>query len=219
MEKVAILSHTDNNRRWTGGLHGARDILEYMPIIHLRRTWDAFLITTVVLGSAFIWMTRATPGGTVVAPPAAAATLPAPFTNHPAPDFTLTTIDGTRVRLSDLRGQVVLINIWATWCPPCRAEMPAIQAAYERFHSRGFTVLAVNQQEDATTIQAYLRENGLTFPALLDGAAEVGVAYQARALPSSFFVDRRGIIRAIYRGPMSRGVIDGTIEHLVAETP
>lgn len=97
--------------------------------------------------------------------------------------------------------------------------MPAIQQAYERFHAQGFTVLAVNQQEDGATVVQYMHDQRLTFPVLLDSDARVGATYQVRVLPSSFFVDRRGIIRAVYRGPMSRGMIEGAVEQLVAENP
>ncbi len=185
-----------------------------------RRMWDLLLVATLLAGSAFIWATRVVPGAPATAPaPEPAATQPAPLVGHPAPEFTLSAIDGSQVALDDLRGQVVLINLWATWCPPCRAEMPAIQQAYERFRDQGFVVLAVNQQEDAARVVAYMNEQRLTFPALLDSDALVGAAYQVRVLPSSFFLDRRGVIRAVYRGPMSRGMIEGTIEQLIAETP
>lgn len=191
-----------------------------MSVTFSRNIWDLALVATLLLGSAFIWMTRATSGAVampLVSEPTAAQ--PAPLVGHPAPEFALTAIDGSQIALSDLRGQVVLINFWATWCPPCRAEMPAIQQAYERFRDQGFTVLAVNQQEDSATVVQYMHDQRLTFPALLDSDTRVSVAYQARALPSSFFVDRRGIIRAVYRGPMSRGMIEGTVEQLVAENP
>ncbi len=189
-------------------------------MISSRTIWDLALVATLLIGSIFIWMTRATPGAvaTPVVPEPAAAQ-PAPLVGHPAPEFTLTAVDGAQVSLSDLRGQVVLINLWATWCPPCRAEMPAIQQAYERFRDQGFIVLAVNQQEESAVILKYMNDQRLTFPALLDSDARVSAAYQARVLPSSFFIDRRGIIRAVYRGPMSRGMIEGTIEQLVAEAP
>lgn len=185
-----------------------------------RRVWDLLLIATLLTGSVFIWTTRVAPGAPATAPaPEPAAMQPAPRVGHPAPGFTLSAIDGSQVALDDLRGQVVLINLWATWCPPCRAEMPAIQQAYERFRDQGFVVLAVNQQEDAASVAAYMTGQRLTFPALLDSDARVSAAYQVRVLPSSFFIDRRGIVRAVYRGPMSRGMIEGTIEQLIAEMP
>jgi len=114
---------------------------------------------------------------------------------------------------------VVLINVWATWCPPCRAEMPAIQQAYAEYHERGFTVLAVNQREDASAITPFLEQHGLTFPIMLDSDGQASAAYHTSALPSSFFVDRRGVIRTVYHGPMPPSVINGTIEQLLQERP
>ena len=99
--------------------------------------------------------------------PAPADATPAPLPDRPAPDFTLPTLDGTTVTLSELKGQVALINVWATWCPPCRAEMPTIQATYEQYREQGFTVLAVDLQEDPRTVAGFMREFKLTFPALL----------------------------------------------------
>ena len=182
-----------------------------------RSKWNLLLAGVLLTGSLFIAATRVRPPHTDTVPVVAdsAATDPAPITDHPAPGFTLPSLDETNIRLSDLKGQVALINIWATWCPPCRAEMPTIQAAYEQYHDQGFTVLAVNLQEDPRTIAAFLREYKLTFPALLDLDGQVSRTYQAYSLPSSFFVDRKGIIRAVYRGPMPRSVIAGTVEQLL----
>jgi cytochrome c biogenesis protein CcmG/thiol:disulfide interchange protein DsbE len=183
------------------------------------RQWNMVFAGVLLVGSAFIATTRVGPSGGAAAPPApvSADTAPAPLPDRPAPDFTLPTLDGTTVTLSKLKGQVALINIWATWCPPCRAEMPTIQATYEQYREQGFTVLAVDLQEDPRTVAGFMREFKLTFPALLDTDGAVSQAYQAYALPSSFFVDRKGIIRAVYHGPMPRGVIAGTIEQLLQE--
>lgn len=188
-------------------------------IILDRRRWNLLFASALLFGSLFIVATRVRPQASVPAPVANAnvATTPAPLANHPAPDFTLTTYDGATITLSKLKGQVALINVWATWCPPCRAEMPAIQATYEQYHGQGFTVLAVNLQEDPRVVAAFMRQYGLTFPALLDLDGAVSTAYQARVLPSSFFVDKKGVIRAVYRGPMPRSVIGGTVEQLLSE--
>jgi cytochrome c biogenesis protein CcmG/thiol:disulfide interchange protein DsbE len=185
------------------------------------RHWNMLIAVVALSGSLFIATTR-------VRPEAPAATVrsrdavepsPAPRENHPAPDFTLADLSDTPVRLSDLRGQVVLVNVWATWCPPCRAEMPMIQAAYDRYRTQGFTVLAVNLREDARTVAAYMEQGGLTFPALLDRDGAVSNAYQSQVLPSSFFIDRAGVVRAVYRGPMARSVVAGTVEQLLSEEP
>lgn len=143
-----------------------------------------------VAGALFIAATRVRPQEVAVLPGARAtvATTPAPVVNHPAPDFTLRDPSGAPVQLAELRGQVVLINVWATWCPPCRAEMPAIQTVYEQYRGEGFTVLAVNIREDGATVSDFMAQNGLTFPALLDSDGAVSNRYQARVYPSSYFV-------------------------------
>jgi cytochrome c biogenesis protein CcmG/thiol:disulfide interchange protein DsbE len=183
-----------------------------------RTSWNVAFLLTLVLGVVLIGATRVRPeAGAVAPPPPPAEAAPAPEIGRLAPDFTLETPGGEVVSLAELRGQVVLINIWATWCPPCRAEMPTIQAVYERYGPEGFAVAAVNMNEGPEVVAAYLRDHGLSFPVPLDRDGQVSFAYRANALPSSFFVDRRGVIRAIYRGPMSRGVITGTVERLLAE--
>lgn len=184
-----------------------------------RRSYDALLLMVLVGGLLFIVATRVQPASAPPPPPAAVdpAAQPAPLPGHPAPDFTLVSLAGEPVTLSELRGQVVLVNIWATWCPPCRAEMPAIQAVYDQYAEQGFTVLAVNVREEPQTVAAYMQSAGLTFPALLDSDATVSNSYRANVLPSSFFVDRAGVVRAVYRGPMARSVISGTAEQLLAE--
>lgn len=191
-----------------------------MPALRPRQ-WNIVLITVLVAGSLFIAATRVQPSSGAIPLAAQTDTLadPAPLPDHPAPDLALPQLDGTQRALRDLRGQVVLINIWATWCPPCRAEMPAIQQAYAEYRDRGFVVLAVNQREDATAITPFLEQHGLTFPILLDSDGQASATYQASALPSSFFVDRRGVIRTIYHGPLPPSVINGTIEQLLQERP
>jgi peroxiredoxin len=121
-----------------------------------------------------------------------------------APDFSASTLDGGSTSLSSYRGQVVLLNFWATWCPPCRTEMPDMQAFYQEYQAQGVIVLAVNVQEDGGTVNNLRNEYGLTFPILLDGSGQVKDAYNARALPKTYFIDRGGVIRQIQIGDMSR---------------
>ena len=184
-----------------------------------RNQWNLLFAGMLLFGTLFIGATRVGPLQNATAPPAPASadTTPAPQADHPAPDFTLMRLDGTPVILSKLKGQVVLINIWATWCPPCRAEMPTIETAYEQYRDQGFTVLAVNLEEDPGSVATFMQEYKLTFPALLDLDGQVSRTYQAFSLPSSFFVDKKGVIRAVYRGPMPRSVIAGTVEQLLQE--
>lgn len=188
-------------------------------LTRLHNQSNSLLVGVLVAGSLFIGATRVRSPqlGSTPTTRAVSATLAAPLPDHPAPNFTLASLDGSAVTLSELKGSVTLINIWATWCPPCRAEMPVIQATYERYRDQGFTVLAVDLQEDPATVDAYMRRYGLTFPALLDRDGKVSVTYRSSALPSSYFVDRKGVIRAVYRGPMPRSVLAGTVEQLLAE--
>ena len=181
--------------------------------------WNLLFAGMLLFGTLFIAATRVVPFQSAAAPPAPASadTTPAPQADHPAPDFTLMRLDGTPITLSKLKGQVALINIWATWCPPCRAEMPTSETAYEQYRDQGFTVLAVNLQEDPRSVAAFMQEYKLTFPALLDLDGQVSRTYQAFSLPSSFFVDKKGVIRAVYHGPMPRSVIAGTVEQLLQE--
>ncbi len=114
-----------------------------------------------------------------------------------APDFALHSLDGTLVRLSDLRGQVVVVNLWATWCAPCRIEMPSIENLWRRFRSEGLTVLAVSLDKGADqAVRAFVQEKGLSFPVLMDPQQEVEAMYQTRTIPTTFVIDKQGLVAA-----------------------
>lgn len=123
----------------------------------------------------------------------------------PAPDFSLKTIDGKEIKLSDLRGKTVLINLWATWCPPCRYEMPGIQMAYEKYKDKGLVVLGIDftVQDNLKDVKAFVKELKLTFPILLDETGDVSAGlYGMRGLPTSYFIDTQGILQRIQIGAM-----------------
>jgi thiol-disulfide isomerase/thioredoxin len=131
-----------------------------------------------------------------------------------APGFTLPAVAGPSVALQAFRGKVVLLNFWATWCGPCRREMPAIERLHRAYRDRGLAVLAVDFRESKEQVKAFSQELGLTFPALLDANGEVTFSYGARALPVTFLVGRDGKIlwKAIGRrewdGPAGRAYFD-----------
>lgn len=113
-----------------------------------------------------------------------------------APNFQLRDLNGRFVALSDLRGKVVLLNFWATWCGPCRVEMPAMEELYRTFERKDFEILAVSTDaQGASVTRPFQQENHLTFPILHDADYRVGLTYGARSLPMTFMVDRQGIIR------------------------
>ncbi len=120
-----------------------------------------------------------------------------PEVGYLAPDFTLPSLDGKTVRLSDFRGKKgVFINFWATWCPPCRLEMPTMEKAYQEYRSRGLEILAVSIDAGPKgAIESFMRELKLTFPVLLDPEMEVMRTYKFFALPASVLIDKQGIIR------------------------
>jgi peroxiredoxin len=135
-----------------------------------------------------------------------------------APDFTLETLDGETVRLAKLRGQVVLINFWATWCRPCRDEMPAIQEAYDRHRDEGLTVLAVSVMESDTQVTDFVKEMELTFPISIDRYGSVSERYRTRSIPSSYFVDRSGVIQhVVVAGPMRSSEVESQLADLLVQ--
>jgi thiol-disulfide isomerase/thioredoxin len=112
----------------------------------------------------------------------------------PAPNFTLNTPENTGISLASLRGRVVFLNFWATWCGPCRTEMPSMEALYGRLKGRDFEILAVDAQERPSEVTAFLRQYRLSFPSVLDSAGRVSRLYNITALPTTFILDREGNI-------------------------
>ena len=118
-----------------------------------------------------------------------------------APDFLLGRLDDGELRLSDLRGQPVVLNFWASWCAPCRQEIPQLVDAYGRFRGQGLVVVGVNMQEGKSIVGPYAEDFGMDFPIAIDVDGEVGDAYRLLGLPVTYFIDREGIVRSVFTGP------------------
>lgn len=179
-----------------------------------RPQWPLMMVGVFFLGAAWIvWTARPEQA-------AAAGRVSSPHSGFAAPDFELETLSGDRLRLSDLRGKVVVVNLWATWCPPCRAEMPALQQLYEAHLEDGLVVVAVNatDQDSAAAARSFVAEHGLTFPVALDPQGEASRAYALQAMPSTFVVDREGVIREVLiGGPVSLATLRSLVMPLLEQ--
>ncbi|HET6824244.1 MAG TPA: TlpA disulfide reductase family protein [Anaerolineales bacterium] len=168
----------------------------------------------IILGLGLVWIfVSADRSGE-----STAGKITAPQQGFLAPDFELKTPTGETIHLSELRGQAVLVNLWATWCPPCREEMQSIENVYQEYKGKAFTVLAVNMtyQDDPLAIIPFVNEQKLTFPILLDETGEMANVYQLRSLPSSYFIRPDGIINeVVIGGPMSEALLRTRIEDIL----
>jgi peroxiredoxin len=158
----------------------------------------------ILVGFGRLEMNRSSEGGR-------GGAISAPIVGSRAPDFTLQTLEGDTVRLSDLEGRAVLINFWATWCEPCKIEMPFFQARYDQYWPQ-FEVLAVNYAEQEDTVRRYVEAEGLTFTILLDRSAQVVRQYQVRGYPTTVLVDQEGIIQVYHIGIVTQRQLDGYLK-------
>ena len=178
--------------------------------------WIAMSLMLLSIGAVWIWWSSAPPGSTTQ------GDIPAPQKGFLAPDFNLETVGHENYKLSDLRGKPILINFWASWCPPCRSEMPAIQKVYDQYHDQGFQVLSINSthQDNLGDAITFAQIRKLKFPILLDRDGYVGNLYEIRSLPTSFFVDKQGIIQdVVIGGPMAEALLKIRAEQLLAGNP
>ena len=170
-------------------------------------------LTILLLSAGWIVFSRAEPGATT------GGAIPAPRAGFLAPDFELTSASGETLRLSDLRGRPVLLNFWASWCPPCREEMPAFEQAYRQYQDDGFVILAVNAaySDSPAKALAFSESLDLTFPIVFDYDGSVAGLYRTHSLPSSFFIDAGGVIQDVVIGGMPAALIEVRLQELLEE--
>ena len=168
------------------------------------------------LGLAWIFASRVEAGTPIT------GEIAQPYEGFLAPEIELTTAAGDALRLSELRGKAVILNFWASWCPPCRAEMPALQSIHQAYQDSGLVVLGINaaNQDDPTQAQEFIAEMNLTFPILYDASGTAQELYAVSALPSTFFIDRAGIIQAVViGGPIAKATLDIHALEILSEIP
>ena len=172
-------------------------------------------VATAALGLALLAapaVVRAAPAGD----PFAELALLRPSRPTAAQDFTVPSLTSRPLRLADFKGRVVFLNFWATWCPPCKEEMPSMERLYQRYKDRGFTIAAISIDSGGThAVASFVKKLGLTFRIGLDPNLEVANRYTVRALPSSFLIDRHGNTVAVALGPRDW---DGRAAHEVVES-
>jgi cytochrome c biogenesis protein CcmG, thiol:disulfide interchange protein DsbE len=188
--------------------------MPWLSLLTDRRRWVALLLATTLAGGAWVLLTRPGPSQAATAQPTA------PQIGFMAPDFQLEGLDGSSIALSDLRGQVVVVNHWASWCPPCRAEMPALSRTYEKYRDAGLVVLGVNatNQDDETQVRAFAQSENVTFPIVLDRDGKAGVAYNLHSLPTTYIIDRAGVVSDIIPGAIaSETMLDARLRRVLTE--
>lgn len=209
-EQSGVEERPQNRREWSGVV---RSLL--LPLL---------IVATIV--GVLLWFDRRGEDGAsddgrygvVTLPPELNTTGKSPGTDigRTPPDFLLQTVDGSELRFSDLRGKPLLVNFWASWCTPCRQEMPDIVRAAEAYRDRGLVIVAVNLQENAGQVREFADEFGMDFPIPIDRSGQVAGAWRiggpVEGIPSSYFIDDGGVVRARRFGPMTAAMIDEDVE-------
>ncbi|OGO32016.1 MAG: hypothetical protein A2Z16_16825 [Chloroflexi bacterium RBG_16_54_18] len=177
------------------------------------RKFSLLQVLILMIGAAWIWISKVPQDRINTVAPTV------PFKGFSAPDFEVTTIKGETVKLSDFTGSPMIVNFWASWCSPCRAEMPALQRIYEEYRNSGLVVLAVNSthQDNLPDIKNFIDEYSLLLPVLLDFDGTASNLYQVRALPTTFFIGADGKIQDVQvGGPLSEATIRVKVQDLLA---
>ena len=165
---------------------------------------------TLIVASAVLILRDAPPRTELLAVPAKV--------NYAAPELTLTTTTGTPASLAEYRGQVVLVNLWATWCPPCKEEMPALEAFYRKYNDQGFVIVAINDGDPEPEVIQFVKDYGLSFPVWLDPTyIATEQAFKTLNLPSSFVIDRKGTIVLSWVGGINSRALEKYVTPIIKE--
>lgn len=181
-----------------------------------RPLWTIAIGLILILGGLwFIW-TRMIAGGVSVTGSEVISSEPAPIPGHPAPDFELKNLDGELVRLSDFKGKPVIVNFWATWCPPCRAEFPDFQKVSVEQADK-LVIIGINHTtgDSPQFVPDFVAEFGITFPIVLDETGETVKAYKVVGLPTTVFIDSNGIVKEVFAGPINKAYIESKLTDLL----
>jgi peroxiredoxin len=186
--------------------------------VALRSLIVPLAVLALIVGGLVYWQNRGGSSNSPYGPVALAAAKnstnqkPLPQPGRAAPDFVLERLGGGTLRLSDLQGKPVLLNFWASWCAPCREEMPQIVDAYNSHQAEGLVVIGVNLQEADSKIRGFTNEYGMKFPVVIDRAGDVGQEWRIggafQGLPSSYFIDATGVVRSVFNQPLTKDSIE-----------
>lgn len=178
-----------------------------------RYEWAIWIVVAALLGGGWIVLSREE-----VMEAQTLTLTEAPIVGHLAPDFTLQTALGETHTLNDYRGQPVVLNFWASWCGPCRIEMPYFERVQMKFNGRA-TILGVNQGESATTVRDFGLKQSIGYPLLVDEDNAVNLRYTINSLPTTIFVDADGVVREVIVGAISQAVLEDRVSNLLTKGP
>lgn len=170
-----------------------------------------FTLLNIALGT-ILWTSLTTPSQSIHG----AAFIP--LVGHSAPDFTLTpwkSLSGQSIRLSALKGNLVVLNIWASWCDPCKQEAPTFEAAWRKYQARGVLFLGVNDRDRQQAAQQFLQTYSITYPNGPDPSEEISAAYGVNGIPTTIFIDRSGIVARTILGPIDAATLEAEIQQLL----
>lgn len=172
-----------------------------------RVQWTVLIVVILVAGAAWTIASRV---------PAEAAQATRDRARRAAPDFSLDTLGGGTFKLADQSGKPVVVNFWASWCPPCREELPAFEKVYQNDRDKGLVVVGVNVAESSDVVVKFVAETGLTFPIALDVSGETTALYGIEGMPTTFFVGRDGTIHdMVIGGPLTEAAIESKVAELM----